>query len=991
MRKLLILMIVGVLLSSYVFAIDIASDGFESGTMTGGMGWADNWVITGQVYPWYSSHTGTYGTFINGQASITREVDLSSYNNNKLGFWINVVSSPQTVSYVIDGQETILETFTSVGGYVYREYDLPSDVISIKFNNDEVSSVSYVDDILITGDVGVTSEVSLLIENNYVVGKTNTVISADSTEADTLHTIRLSDNSGTVFCEHNAISPSVPNTAFTIFCDMPSYPIVDAKAFLFVTNDISINDTKYFNVLEPLINPDEIDIQQVYFSPQVLQGGNTEIFAVIESVNPLDYIVIELTYPDSRKRLFNMGETSNTNEYRAFITDTYQTGNILFEISVKSGEYFDTYNNSYEVAAYNVDFVNIVKQVGEVLSVHTVQDINETKIEVHGTEYTAADRGKIFIQVLDGSSQPVTTAACYASIYYPDDTPFKYQQIMTYVDEGLYNYNFDVPYPAGVYMVSSFCYLGGLNTSGKIVDETFESGTTSGGNGWSTTWSLGGAELSTSSSHTGSYSMLIANDDNPDRDFTSTLTYESIDVSFWWRATSIEGGEYVYFYLDDASGTSFLLETITDGDDDGVWHHSTNSFTVVTNSFDFDGTLTFRATTSNNLENGDYLYFDDINLSLNAPSANGTENYQVVRGSGEVHVSSDNGVFVTSLNIGELKNTTFIDEFVFHFDVISQTAVDLEDRDVYFTLWEPFPCDHVLNVTLHHDNGTIEVLEYTTGLDELERCIINAKMDLATQATYDVEITSENFWKKMFLEDYGTMLLEEEMINISCSNYVQANSLPSFQVPLIDYSTNPGSQDALWQSCQSYLDASYHIKEVSANFFPFININFNFTYEQMTSLESNFIHMKNIKSRLEGYANTLFNGLNLGGTYSLGLIVDPYPPTNPLYAQYFASISTSYLNYNDRQLLPGKIWNYSPGRNLTYYAPASVDIDAVGNAVWNYTPHRNLTYYETASVNYTAVGEAVWGENHTINVGLLGQMVYGVWDYVARYTHGEII
>ena len=175
---------------------------------------------------------------------------------------------------------------------------------------------------------------------------------------------------------------------------------------------------------------------------------------------------------------------------------------------------------------------------------------------------------------------------------------------MTYVDEGLYNYNFDVPFPAGVYMVSSYCYVGGLNATSASVADNFESGTTSGGTGWSGAWTLSGAQISSSSSYDGSYSMLIADDDDPDRDITSSDTYSSVDVSFWWRATSIEGGEYGYFYLDDASGNPFLLETITDGDDDGVWHHSTTTLSATTDSFDFDGTLTFRGTTSNNWKQG---------------------------------------------------------------------------------------------------------------------------------------------------------------------------------------------------------------------------------------------------------------------------------------------------------------------------------------------------------------------------------------------------
>lgn len=81
-----------------------------------------------------------------------------------------------------------------------------------------------------------------------------------------------------------------------------------------------------------------------------------------------------------------------------------------------------------------------------------------------------------------------------------------------------------------------------------------------------------------------------------------------------------------------------------------------------------------------------------------------------------------------------------------------------------------------------------------------------------------------------------------------------------------------------------------------------------------------------------------------------------------------------------------RVWNYST-RNLTYYPPASIDYEEAATWVWNDTT-RTLTNLSNVDVD---IGNAVWSSgNYTINVGLLTQIIVGVWEYVGRYTHGVI-
>ena len=57
---------------------------------------------------------------------------------------------------------------------------------------------------------------------------------------------------------------------------------------------------------------------------------------------------------------------------------------------------------------------------------------------------------------------------------------------MTYLDEGLFYYDFTVPNVQGVYIVSAYCTLPSLNQTSHITTEDWETNTFDGGTGnWS--------------------------------------------------------------------------------------------------------------------------------------------------------------------------------------------------------------------------------------------------------------------------------------------------------------------------------------------------------------------------------------------------------------------------------------------------------------------------------------------------------------------------
>ena len=114
----------------------------------------------------------------------------------------------------------------------------------------------------------------------------------------------------------------------------------------------------------------------------------------------------------------------------------------------------------------------------------------------------------------------------------------------------------------------------------------------------------------------------------------------------------------------------------------------------------------------------------------------------------------------------------------------------------------------------------------------------------------------------------------------------------------------------------------------------------------------------------------------------------------------YATRILTYYNMTDTTnytLINQGVWSYSTGRNLTYYAPASVDTNAVAIAVWNATT-RNLTFYplQTDLTNYTLIigntTQSVWSyvtRNLTffptqIDMTNYSNINQGVWSYVTR-------
>jgi hypothetical protein len=121
----------------------VGSDDFESGTLTGGTGWLDNWTATGTVTV---STTGTpqqgvYHMQIDKGGDVQRSLDLSGQTGMRLKFWAKVTGlSGQRKAYAevsSDGTAwTTVRTWTTSdpdGVYQLEDIDLSPYTMSSQF------------------------------------------------------------------------------------------------------------------------------------------------------------------------------------------------------------------------------------------------------------------------------------------------------------------------------------------------------------------------------------------------------------------------------------------------------------------------------------------------------------------------------------------------------------------------------------------------------------------------------------------------------------------------------------------------------------------------------------------------------------------------------------------------------------------------------------------------------------------------------------------
>lgn len=499
------------------------------------------------------------------------------------------------------------------------------------------------------------------------------------------------------------------------------------------------------------------------------------------------------------------GKSCNTPYY--YVSTTYASamlGRLTFDCS-NIIEYEGTYNITIRAS----------RNTGAITGWLDLTYMNrpKPKIEIKGTEYVQGEIGKVFLQLLDENKKPINNSVCFTSIYYHDNMKFIDNQEMTYVDEGLYQYEFTAPYIVGVYMVSANCKVPNPYSVIKESYDDFECGSLNCGYGWSSNWTTNAyAYVSSLASYEGTYGLRITGTSqtggSSERNFTKNTSAETITISFYARAFSIEGGEYAYVYYCNSTSCR-LLKEFSSANSDGLWHYY--SFTLIP----CDNT-NCRIKINSTLRADDYLDLDNIKITQYS-TFNETQ-YIEVRGSGEIHINpivkNGQNVYVDIVFDGfsdyYLNGSEYPFEeglYIYNISITSQSK--LNNQPVLFFVETDWKCDCSSITELVKWNGTewIDALNEITwkGLGSKEdNCKIKIETTINSGETKNYRLSFGNYQKWEILWSMDTIKAINDSIYETCINY--SNGF-NYEVPITKQTER--SSDKIIDFCHRLFDDIY--------------------------------------------------------------------------------------------------------------------------------------------------------------------------------------
>lgn len=141
----------------------VAWDDFESGNLTGGSGWLDDWHVRGwggfnepEITPLGQPYEGSYHLELNGHNSAERSVDLFGQSSLRLQFWAKVDLEGDYAECRVspDGASWYaVKAWTRDTGYRFVDVDLsPYDMSSeffVRFQIEDFGGYLHIDDLKI--------------------------------------------------------------------------------------------------------------------------------------------------------------------------------------------------------------------------------------------------------------------------------------------------------------------------------------------------------------------------------------------------------------------------------------------------------------------------------------------------------------------------------------------------------------------------------------------------------------------------------------------------------------------------------------------------------------------------------------------------------------------------------------------------------------------------------------------------------------------------
>ncbi len=304
----------------------------------------------------------------------------------------------------------------------------------------------------------------------------------------------------------------------------------------------------------------------------------------------------------------------------------------------------DAQNHTRTNATTTIGRVMLVDQVE---NVRTVQRTLDPTLFVGSTEYEPFDPGKVFVQLINGSAQPIDNSSCFVDIYFPNGTIFVGDTLMMFLDQGIHEFNFLVPNVLGVHPVAINCIFE-TATEELTADAFIKLPGTGGGGDLSDLLFVDGQFLKSDEGKNGPFSSGL-NISIPVTNF-SDLNSLSLNLFVSWEE---EGGDppsdpILYSFKNFSDNSTFLVGT----------HDYT--LTVQEFTFTFFGNISpffngshieviIRDTVPEPTDTDNtHYHLDFLRLVLNR---NQTLPVEEIRGGGEVHVRNSTAVLIQAINV----------------------------------------------------------------------------------------------------------------------------------------------------------------------------------------------------------------------------------------------------------------------------------------------------------------------------------------------------
>ena len=612
----------------------------------------------------------------------------------------------------------------------------------------------------------------------------------------------------------------------------------------------------------------------------------------------------------------------------------------------------------------------------------TYSNAPEATVDVHGTEYFPGERAKVWVQLINSTGEYVNNASCKLSIYTPTgEKLIENGEMSSMDDDGIYFYDLLSPQAQGVYPVVAKCFY--------IMTESHES--------------ADGFTLNIGDVLTGDYTdtEFLDNSEHKIRQLDGAIDVDynfdnmcgigtsedelaglTVTVNAKWVDSVTNDNLVMHIYNYSSGGWITLPNRILDPND-----RITVTNTIDSNNFTRDGlvsnTGTLRLKFNDTLPTegtNKMAEFDFIQVTCKEFSA---LSWQEVKGSSEMHISSDKFWVIDEESIiGNITNELYNGYMYFNLVVSSQTSRGETEQDINKILPTPFPCNHVLGVTV--DGVAVNFTGEDSGS---EACDVHWDMDLAVDTNYDVVIKTENWWRVEVNSWESETELLNDFITPMCEFYRENKGYPNYTLPLV---SKVNHSDNFYRECYNTLDFFYHVNESIYDEFSFGQA--VLTYDDMQLLNSDWRHLILSKDEYLDSVNSLLASIGLASDMSQLALNSGEAPE---FFNYWANQSTGQLLYDRGGASASEIWNYSGivSSNLLLQLSTSV-WDYSGNissniltklavAIWTYTD-RLLTGF-----NYEIQSDYVWNNTNAQSASInLTEIANATWEWPTRYTHG---